>query len=57
MLFAGVSWLTFLSLPLAKALYPYILAPGVLGEASLTVWLLVKSVNVQRWKDQVGGLA
>jgi hypothetical protein len=57
MLFAGVSWLTFLSLPLAKALYPYILAPGVVGEGSLTVWLLVKSVNVQRWKEQVGDLA
>ena len=31
---------------------PYIMAPGMLGEASLTLWLLVMGVNVQRWKEQ-----
>ena len=52
MAFAGLGWLTFLSPPLANHLYPYNLAPGILGELSLTRWLLVIGVNVQRWKEQ-----
>jgi len=52
MAFAGLAYLTFLAPPLAKYLSPYILAPGVLGEGSLTLWLLVMGVNVQRWKEQ-----
>jgi len=52
MAFAGLGWLTFLAPPLAKYLYPYILAPGLLGEGSLTLWLLVIGVNAQRWKEQ-----
>jgi hypothetical protein len=40
MAFAGLGWLTFLSPPLAKYLYPYILAPGNIGEGALTLWLL-----------------
>jgi uncharacterized protein DUF4386 len=50
--FAGLSWLTFLSPPLANYLFPYILAPVLLGEGSLTLWLLVIGVNEQRWKEQ-----
>ena len=52
MVFAGLGWLTFLSPPLANYLSPYILTPGLLGEGSLTLWLLVIGVNVQRWKEQ-----
>lgn len=52
MVVAGLGWLTFLSPPLAGSLYPYITVPGFLGEASLTVWLLVAGVNVQRWNEQ-----
>ena len=40
MLFAGCGWLTFASPSLARALYPYNLAPGLIGEGSLTIWLL-----------------
>jgi MFS family permease len=54
MAFGGLGWLTFLPPPLAKSLYPYNLAPGLLGEGSLTLWLLVAGVNVQRWKEQAG---
>lgn len=54
MAFAGLGWLTFLSPPLANHLSPYILAPGLLGEGSLMLWLLVIGVNAQRWKEQAG---
>jgi hypothetical protein len=52
MAFGGLGWLTFLSPPLAKYLSPYNLAPGIIGEGALTVWLLVKGVDAQRWKEQ-----
>jgi hypothetical protein len=52
MMFGGLSWLTFLSPPLANYLRPYNIAPGVLGEGSLTLWLLLAGVNAQRWAEQ-----
>ena len=52
MAFGGLGWLTFLSQPLANYLSPYNLLPGVLGEVSLTLWLLVNGVNAQRWEEQ-----
>ena len=52
MMFAGLGWLTFLWPPLANYLSPYIFAPGILGEGALTLWLIVMSVNEQRWKEQ-----
>jgi len=54
MAFGGLGWLTFLSPLFANYLYPYNLAPGVLGEGSLTLWLLAIGVNERRWKDQAG---
>ncbi len=52
MAIGGLGWLTFLSPPLANSLWPYIAAPGILGEGSLTLWLLAMGVNVGRWKEQ-----
>jgi len=57
MTLAGLGWLTgsfasFLSPPFAIHLFPYIMLPGMLGEGALTVWLLVKGVNEQRWNEQ-----
>jgi hypothetical protein len=52
MAFAGLSWLTYLSTPLVNHLSPYNLACGLLGEASVFLWLLVMGVNVQRWREQ-----
>jgi Domain of unknown function (DUF4386) len=52
MMLAGLSYATFLSPTLASYLQPYILVfPGV-GQISLTLWLVVVGVNVQRWKEQ-----
>src|SRR5438128_2424570 len=54
MAFGGLGWLTFLLPQLANYLFPYNLAPGILGEGSLTLWLLVIGVNVPRWEEQAG---
>ena len=52
MALAGLAWLTFQSPRLQDYLSPYNLAAGILGQGSLTVWLLVIGVNAQRWKEQ-----
>ena len=52
MVLAGLGWLAFLSPSLAKHLSPYIQVVGVLAEGLLMLWLLVKGVNEQRWKEQ-----
>jgi hypothetical protein len=48
---AGVGWLIFLS-PLENRLSTYLKVLGFVAELSLCLWLLVKGVNVQRWKEQ-----
>jgi hypothetical protein len=53
MVVAGFGWLTFLWPPLANSLAPFNMMPGGIGELSLTLWLLVKGVNVQRWQETV----
>jgi Domain of unknown function (DUF4386) len=52
MVLAGLSWLTFLSPPLANHLLTPIEILGFLAEAALMLWLLVLGVNVQRWSAQ-----
>lgn len=59
MALGGASWLTLglaslVSPPLVRLLSPYILIPGIVGEASLSLWLLVRGVNVERWREQAG---
>jgi uncharacterized protein DUF4386 len=49
---AGLGWLTFFIPPIATHLLPYNLAAGLLGEGSMILWLLVKSVNAQKWQEQ-----
>jgi hypothetical protein len=52
MVLAGLGWLAFLSPPIAKHFSVYIEVVGIVAEASLMLWLLVKGVNEQRWKEQ-----
>jgi Domain of unknown function (DUF4386) len=52
---AGLSYLTnsfalILSPSLADRLFPAVLLPAFVGEASLCLWLLAKGVNVSKWK-------
>lgn len=57
MAFGGVGWLTFISPALSTNLSPYNMAPGILGEAALTVWLLAVGVNARRWSEQARAAA
>ena len=45
MMMGGLGWLTFVWPPLSNFLNPYILLPGIIGEGSLTLWLLVIGVK------------
>ncbi len=49
MLLGGIGWLTFVSPALVHTLFPYNLAPGIIAETTLTLWLLVKGVDVTKW--------
>jgi hypothetical protein len=52
MALGGLSWLTFFSPALVNQLNPYNLAPGILAEGVLTLWLLAVGLNEQRWSEQ-----
>jgi hypothetical protein len=62
MVCAGLGWLTqsfanLLAPPLGLSLSLYTTAAGGLGELTLTLWLLVMGVNVERWKERAGAAA
>jgi hypothetical protein len=46
------SFADFMSPPLGNFLSSFTSAPGLLGEGSLCLWLLVKGVNVPRWQEE-----
>lgn len=52
---AGVCYLTnsfalFLAPLVANAIFPAILIPSFVGEASLCLWLLIKGVDAEKWR-------
>jgi len=49
---AGLGWLTYVHPPLAQRLGPLALAPGMVGEGVLTLWLLAAGVDPERWRAQ-----
>ena len=58
MMLDGLGYLTFslgsfLSPPFVTHIYPYVpFATALLGEGALFLWLIVKSVNAERWREQ-----
>ena len=52
MVIGGLGWLTYVSNPLVNFLSPYNLACGLLGEASVFLWLLVMGVNAPKWREK-----
>jgi hypothetical protein len=58
---AGLSYLTacFAALfapAFADLITPFILLPPLIGESSFCLWLLIKGVNVAKWKERVSAL-
>jgi Domain of unknown function (DUF4386) len=51
MTIGGLAWLTDLSTPLTDRLAPYNVMCGFAGEGLFMLWLLVMSVNAQRWTE------
>ncbi len=51
---AGFGWLTYLSPSFARAISPWNMLPGIVGESALTLWLLVFGVDVVKWRAQAG---
>lgn len=49
---AGLGWLTYVYPPLAKRLGALAMAPGMVGEGALTLWLLAAGVDPERWRAQ-----
>ena len=49
----GIGGLTFLWSPLATSIWPLLLAAGA-GEFVLPVWLLVKGVDISKWRTLQG---
>jgi hypothetical protein len=49
----GVAWLTFLWQPLATLIWPVLIAAGA-AEVGLPVWLLVKGVDLSKWRTLQG---
>ena len=47
---------TFLSPPLVTRFYPYVPFGTAIGEGVLFLWLIIKSVDVERWREQAAGL-
>ncbi len=49
---AGLVGLTFLWPPLATALWPYALLPNGLAELGLMLWLIVRGVDLPKWREK-----
>lgn len=49
---AGLGWLTYIHPPLAERLGAFAMAPGMVGEGVLTLWLLAAGVDSERWRAQ-----
>jgi uncharacterized protein DUF4386 len=48
----GLGWMVYLSPWFAISIFPFIAAASALGEIPLELWLIVKGVNAQRWREQ-----
>ena len=54
MMLGGLAAATYLWPPLAHSLFPYNIGVGGVAELSLLLWLLVKGIDVPRWREWAG---
>jgi hypothetical protein len=47
---------TAISPAIAGHIFPYIMLPAGIAEIALTLWLIIRGVNVPRWKEQASTL-
>jgi Domain of unknown function (DUF4386) len=47
---------TAISTAIAGHIFPYIMLPAGIAEIALTLWLIIRGVNVPRWKEQASTL-
>jgi hypothetical protein len=55
MMLAGVGWVVSLIPGIGKVAYPAVVPIGILAEAVLMLWLLIKGVDEERWKQRALG--
>jgi hypothetical protein len=48
----GAGWLAFLSPPLGYRLFPYVAMLALVTTLAMVLWLLVRGVDEDRWKEQ-----
>jgi len=48
------SFSMILAPPLQDRLFPFILLPSLVGEATFCLWLLIKGIDVQAWERRAG---
>jgi hypothetical protein len=51
-LVGGIGWLTYLAPSLGTRLFPIVAGVGLLGSIVTILWLLIKGVNEERWREQ-----
>jgi hypothetical protein len=47
----GLCWLTFAAPAISSRLAPFNMIPGFVAELTVSLWLLIKGVNVARWDE------
>jgi hypothetical protein len=50
--YLSYSFASFLAPAFTKSLFPFVLLPGFLAELLLSLWLVAKGVDTQRWNEQ-----
>ena len=50
----GLGWLSYLYPPITSGRFLYIVSLALVGAFAQIIWLLVKGVNEQRWREQAG---
>lgn len=48
----GLGWCAFFAPPIGNAIFPVIIAFGVIGELPLLLWMLIRGVDNEKWRQR-----